>query len=564
MRYMVAEKKLDRAKSLTVAKLERQATAGGRVEPGSGSTTDGPSGKGDAPNGQAVDSEALADSEIARKAAVTRSEKQREQLDQVAAENEKLTSQLTVLKARLTRLTDDDYAKTDLFKQLKSQHEDMIKRINDLEAVNVELRTEAEKLQAERTAYQAQMDAESSAANAEREQLLAKAENDITRIRTARDELAAELAVKKAAQEEERTSIGHLKQLNDAKEERISALQSEVDRVQLSSSDRACDSTADGGLGSFTEEELRTKHLNLDRQYAMLNQELASMGTAFKKASAAASQRTTNLAAMEEKLVRLAAEKGRADQKYFAAMKAKDAREQEVRTLRAQNSKSSDIVSQLKDAEAATRSLTMNLEKQLAEARESLTTLTRKMRAAQQQSSEHLILNEGLKAQVDELKASFATKDASIAATSASQRSSEVELAGLRTEVEELKTRLQSWQTKGIGNDNEHHEALRVCGPLPCCFSFTHINLEPRHLYGLPEELQEHGHQDLWPRLLPGLCRRTPPVTNEKVPELQQSLWCQRSHAYHVVMTRFTILLYTLPGTLGRVCHACFSLYDTD
>ena len=461
MRYMVAEKKLDRAKSLTVAKLERQAIAGGRTETGSGlgGGVDGIS-KNDLPNGQGDTSENLVEAETARKEAIAVSEKQKEQIEQLANHNEKLTSQLNVLTSKLLHLNDEDYARSDLFKHLKSQHEDVIKRINDLEATNNELRAEAEKLQAERTAYRIQLDTESQANITEKELQLARAETDLNRIRAARDELQADVNTRKHTQGQERASFTQMKQLVAATEDRIKALESEVDRLKISTLDSATNTSVN--LDNISDEELRTKYSTMERQYAMLNQELASMGTAFKKASTSASQKTNHLSELEEKVMRLSAEKSRADQKYFAAMKAKDAREQEVRTLRAQNSKSSDIVSQLKDAEAATRALVVNLEKQLAETREAFTNLAKQHRTSQQHASEKSILVDGLKSQVDELKTLLTAKDDSISAVSSNARKAEVEVEQLKARMEETKKSLDMWKTKGLGNQSGEYEMLRV------------------------------------------------------------------------------------------------------
>ncbi|MCJ1399955.1 E3 ubiquitin-protein ligase bre1 [Xylographa trunciseda] len=461
MRYMVAEKKLDRAKSLTVAKLERQAIAGGRSEVGSGlgGSVDGVA-KNDLPNGQGDSNENLAETETARKEAVAASEKQKEHIEQLATENEQLTIQVTALKSKLSHLSDEDYARTDLFKHLKSQHEDVIKRINDLEAINNELRAEAEKLQAERTAYRVQLDTESQAAIAEKELQLARAETDLNRIRAARDELQADVNTRKNTQGQERVSFTQMKQLVAAKEDRIEALESEVDRLKSSSMESAAGNPVD--LDNISNEELRMKYSNMERQYNMLNQELASMGTTFKKVSSTATQKTNHLSELEEKVMRLSAEKSRADQKYFAAMKAKDAREQEVRTLRAQNSKSSDIVSQLKDAEAATRALVVNLEKQVAETKEALTNIVKQHRTSQQQASEKSILVDGLKGQVDELKTSLTAKDNSLSAASSTARKAEVEAEQLKARLEETKKSLDMWKTKGLGNQSGEYEMLRV------------------------------------------------------------------------------------------------------
>lgn len=462
MRYMVAEKKLDRAKSLTVAKLERQAIAGGRNEIGSGlgSGIDG-SSKSDLPNGQNDNSESLAEAETARKEALAISAKQQEQLEQLAAENEKLTSQVTALSSRLSHLGDDDYARTDLFKHLKSQHDDVIKRINDLEATNIELRAEAEKLQAERTAYRVQLDTESQTVISEKEVQLSQAENNVARIRAARDELQADLQMRKAAQGQERTSVTQIKQLVAAKEDRIKALESEIDRLRKSDSNEVSGASKD--LDQLSVDDLRTKYSNIERQYNMLNEELASMGTAFKKASSSASQRTNHLSELEEKVTRLGAEKSKADQKYFAAMTAKNTRDQEVKTLRTQNSKSTEIVSQLKDAEAATRALVVNLEKHVAEVRDALNNTTKQQRISQQQATERGILVDGLKNQVDELKTNLTVKDTSISTASSTARKAEVEVEQLKARLEETRKGLDMWKTKGLGNQSGEYEMLRVC-----------------------------------------------------------------------------------------------------
>ena len=458
---MLAEKKLDRSKSTTVAKLERQAVSGGRSETGSGL-----GGTQDASNGQ-VDLkpnnlEALAEAEEARREAVAASAKRKEQLESLEAENEKLSAQVTTLSNRLTHLSDDDYSRTDLFKLLKSQHEDVIKRINNLEATNVRLREEAEKLQAERTAYRVQMENESGIAIAELEAQLVQAENDLARVRTGRDELITEVTLRKTAQSQERNSIEQVKELASAKEERIKALESEVARLKLQTGQSADLASQSPTVGDLSPDELRSRYSSLEKQYSLLNNELQSMDTAFRKASTLASQKLTNAAGLEEKVQRLSAEKSKADQKYFATMKAKEAREQEVRTLRAQNSKSSEMVSSLKDSEAANRALQVNLEKQIAEIKESLSTLESKYRASQQQTSERNISLQGLKVQVEELKKNLEAKDAVTSATTTAYRKAEVEVETLRVRLEETKESLESWKNKGLGNQSSEYEMLRV------------------------------------------------------------------------------------------------------
>ena len=482
LRYMIAEKKLDRSKSATVAKLERQAISGGRNEAGSGLR----GGTEDATNGQPTSKsdlgEELFEAEEARKEAVAESTKRKEQLESLEAENQRLTIQTTALNNRLSHLSDDDYSRTDLFKGLKSQHEDVIKRINNLEAINLQLRQEMEKWQAERTAYRIQLERESAVAIAERDALLAQVENDLARVRTGRDELIADVSLRKAAQAQERTSIEQVKEMASAQEERIKALESEIARLKLQRGESAGPASPPSNLDGLSIEELQSRYSNLEKQFSLLNNELQSMGTAFKKTSTLASQKLNNIAALEEKIVRLSAEKSKADQKYFAAMKAKEAREQEVRTLRAQNSKSSEMVATLKDSEALNRALQVNLEKQLSELQSSLATLETKHRASQQQVTEHNISLEGLRGQVEELKKSVEVKDSAASTTSTALRKAEIQIESLNVRLEETKKSLSSWKTKGLGNQSGEYEMLRVSsGPTHFFLHFSLLNIYVRN-----------------------------------------------------------------------------------
>lgn len=465
LRYMIAEKKLDRSKSVTVARIERQAVAGGRPEASNGlGVVTEISGEvhSDAGKSKIENGDDHTEAEEARKEAVAAISKQKEQLEALEAENNRLTAQVTALSNKLCHLSDDDYARSDLFKHLKSQHEDVIRRINHLEATNVQLREEAEKLQKERTAYRIELEGESEEAIAEKEAQLTQAEIDLARIRTNRDELIADVAIRKAAQVQERLSIDQLRELASVKEERVKALELEVERLRMRAGDADCHASPLSNLDDLSTDELHSKYANLERQYSMLSSELKSMAEAYRKASALASQKVGHTAALEEKSIRLGAEKSKADQKYFAAMKAKESREQELRSLRASSSKSSEMVSTLKDAEAATRGLIVNLEKELAEFKTSQASINSQHRASHQQLSEQRIIAEGLKAQVEELQKTLVAKDISATELSSTRRKAEVEIETLKVRLEETQKSLESWKAKGLGNQSDEYEMLRV------------------------------------------------------------------------------------------------------
>ena len=355
-------------------------------------------------------------------------------------------------------MTDDDYAQTDLFKQLRSQYDDVVKRINHLEATNIQLREEAEKFRSERTAYRTQIEDEARSSIAEKDNQLVRAETDLARIRNIRDELLADISTRKAVQDQEKTSVIKLQELADARESRIAALESEAERLRVQKDG----SESSPAVEDMALEDLRTKHAGLQRQYAMLNTELTSMQTAYKKFSSLASQKVMDFSALEEKVARLTAERSKAEQKFYAAMKSKDAREVEVRSLRMQNSKTSDIIAQLKDSETNTRSLLSNMEKQVSEAKEALNSVQDKQRSTHQQLTENNIVMDGLKGQIVELKALSTSKDSSLASTSTALRQAETEIVGLKQNLSDTKKSLENWKGKSLGNSSSEYEMLRV------------------------------------------------------------------------------------------------------
>ncbi|KAL8694075.1 MAG: hypothetical protein Q9218_001190 [Villophora microphyllina] len=465
LRYMLAEKKVDRQKSQTVARLEAQAIAGGQNETGSGL------GRGpDEETGNAKSeggSQALFEAEKARKEAMAVSAKQQEQIENLESENDKSRAENTALSARLTHLSDDDYSKTDLFKLMKSQYEDYVKRVNDLEARLAQLREEAEKDQTSKTAYRAAVEKELQSVQTERETQLAQAESDLARIRSSRDEYLGDNNVRKAVQAYERNSIDQLKELASSKDERIKALESEVERLRTQNTSHMNGETSESPNPSeYSVEDLLAKCAQFERQKAMLDTELESMQQAFTKASALASQKVTNFTALEDKVGRLQAEKSRADQKYFGAMKSNDMRAQEVRTLRAQNAKSSEAVSHVKEAEAASRAYSANLEKQIAELNGIKASSTKQYQIVQQSLNEKSIQYEGLKTQVEELKKLLTEKESATSVIKHAHRKAEVDIEKLRASLEETQKQVEQLKSRSSGKNDaelEGYRSMAIC-----------------------------------------------------------------------------------------------------
>ena len=429
-RYLVAEKKLDRLKSAQVQKLEQSAvgtSAAVKEEaPSASNGTEATNGTSPGPISEEL--------ETAKKQALAEAAKRKEQLEQIEQENKKLTEEVSALKVKLTGLSDDDYAKTDLFKAIKNQHEDVIKRINNLEATNITLREEAQKFQAERTAYRIKVD----------------------------DEVRASLA----------ESIEQSKQLVSACDSRIAALESECERLRLQIAEQqSSEGQESSGLEDLTPEQLRNKIAKLESQCKILGNELPSMESAWKKAQAIASKKITEIAAWEENIAKAHADKAKADQKFFAAMKTKGELEQQTRILRAQATKATEVVAQLKEADSLSRSLVDKLEKQCAEMRSQMDDLSSQHRQLQQKVSENAITSEGNVSQIAELKKVVEAKDATCLAAKHAQRESETERDKLAAQVTGLEKQVQIYKKKSTANQSSEVSTMELLIQCQICKS---------------------------------------------------------------------------------------------
>lgn len=466
-RYLVAEKKLDRLKSAQVQKLEQQAVGTSapvkEEAPSASNGTEAANGTLPGPMSEEL--------ETAKNQALAEAAKRKEQLEQIEQENKKLTEEVSALKVRLTGLSDDDYAKTDLFKAIKNQHEDVIKRINNLEATNISLREEAQKFQAERTAYRIKVDDEVRASLADSASHVSQAEANCARIRNARDELATKNNLLEASHKDSKDSIEQSKQLASACDSRIAALESECERLRLQIAEQSSEGQETSALADMTPEQLRSKISKLESQCKILGNELPSMESAWKKAQAIASKKITEIAAWEENIAKAHADKAKADQKFFAAMKTKGELEQQIRILRAQATKATEVVAQLKEADSLSRSLVDKLEKQCAEMRSQMDDLSTQHRQLQQKVSENAITSEGHVSQIAELKKVVEAKDATCLAAKHAQRESETERDKLAAQVTGLEKQVQIYKKKSTANQSSEVSTMELLIQCQICKS---------------------------------------------------------------------------------------------
>lgn len=112
---------------------------------------------------------------------------------------------------------------------------------------------------------------------------------------------------------------------------------------------------------------------------ATLYDEVDRLSAAYDALEKHASTRVTNLAKLEEKIVRLTTEKSKADNKYFAAMRAKDALEAELRTLARSAERQSKVIERYTDTEKGQQTQLMQAEKEVSALRRALQTHATKL-----------------------------------------------------------------------------------------------------------------------------------------------------------------------------------------
>lgn len=387
-------------------------------------------------------------------------EKQKEQLATAQAETQSLQEENVSLKVKREEMTDEEYIRTDVFKQFKSLNEDLIKQINHLEATNKHLREESERLQSERTAFRTKLNEEAQHHIADLERQLEERDADVTRIRGARDEWFAKANVLDSSQKEEKNALQQIKELAAAREDRIVALELEIQRQKPAEDQSMAGNDTD--LDNLAAHELLAKYKKLQQDFESINKELPALQQAYKRSMALAQKKVMDFTALEDRVASLLAEKQKADQKYFAVRKDADLRDRELAALRSQNRKSSEIVAQLKEVEAQHRVLISNLEKQLADLRQANASITAEHKKMESQIGEVSRQTDSLKNQQKALTASCKTQSTEISSLKERNNEQELDLARLAAKVEKMQKERDDWKRKALNNSSEEEEMLRV------------------------------------------------------------------------------------------------------
>ncbi len=188
----------------------------------------------------------------------------------------------------------------------------------------------------------------------------------------------------------------------------------------------------------------------------MLKTELSSMETAFNRAYEQNTRKVMDLVGMEDKFSRLIAEKAKADQKYFAAMKAKDQAVIEIKALRSQNNKSGEILSKLQEAEKSTKQKLDSLEKQLALSESAKGTYEKDYHLGKQKIGSLKLRYESSVARMQELQQNCAEKETILTAEANTHRQVVDELDSAKTQLKRAR------KLEASNGDSDQLQVYRV------------------------------------------------------------------------------------------------------
>ncbi|SNX84719.1 related to BRE1 - E3 ubiquitin ligase [Melanopsichium pennsylvanicum] len=370
-----------------------------KQEPGSPSNTEAPAAATAAREPSEALRKAMDELESARQDV----ELTRRESDSRYAEIQTLNEELKALKYKLhdtqnklMTLPEEVLLNSALYRELQTALRHTQEDVRHAREAIHSLETEANALRQDRGTFQRTVEAEANAKTEELEKLVKAKENDVTRLRSQRDELNAELVERRSREQVKFTQIEEMKALLNSKEERLTLLNSQVRRLrmtvaafqgqsvgvaslvtaeteedqfeQLSREAQAAHARVaelekrlaeqpaatsapngaeaniksdDGPEVAATESDLKAENerLRLSLQAAeasskAVDDELEKISAAYADLERQASVKVTDVSRMEEKSLRLVTEKSKADNKYFSTMRVKDTLEQELRAAK--------------------------------------------------------------------------------------------------------------------------------------------------------------------------------------------------------------------------------------
>lgn len=256
----------------------------------------------------------------------------KELMNQINTNYDKVVKENLQLSDKLENLNENDLINSVSYQELAAHNKELNESVNNLQKINDTTVNKLNELENKQTNVKHLLDKELREENETLKQQLQKSENDLVRIRTARDELLSKQTILKADFENQTTN-DELNKLNKVLNNRINALESERHETGDNSK-----------INELSKDEL-IQRIN------MLNSEIKEIEQAFQETRENSLSKLMSVTDQENMVKKLTIEKTKADQKYFASMRLKDSLSSENKILKTQINKSQELVSKLNDLE---------------------------------------------------------------------------------------------------------------------------------------------------------------------------------------------------------------------
>lgn len=235
------------------------------------------------------------------------------------------------LRSRLANLSDSDLRHSSAYMTLVDKNNQLQEQLRQTSKSKEELATAVKAHEAQVNVLIGGINKELENENVALKDLLSKAENDLVRVRAARDELLGKQALLKSELESKKTNEALLK-VNEILNERIEKLTQE----------KSADTNAN--FDSLEKAELVKRLL-------ILSTDLTEIEQAFEQTRSITLEKLRNSVDHEAMIKKLTIEKNKADQKYFASMRSKDALVTENKQLKSQISKTQELLAKMTEIE---------------------------------------------------------------------------------------------------------------------------------------------------------------------------------------------------------------------
>ncbi|CUM64801.1 uncharacterized protein PRCAT00002413001 [Priceomyces carsonii] len=270
------------------------------------------------------------------------------ELNEVRTENQLIKEKLetfsqnaTVVKQenaslleKLNNLGESEVESSEAYLELKNSNSYLKESLSELQKINNSCLKKLDSLENNQNDIKKLINKDLSDENASLKSQLHKSEEDLIRIRAIRDELLAKQTIATANVDNKQT-IEELNKLNQVLSKRIDFLESPESRT--------FDETK---FTDMLKEELI-------KRMCMLQVEIKEIEAAFQETRELAIKKLTSVVDQESLIKKLTIEKSKADQKYFASMRSRDAITAENKVLKAQVSKSQDLINKFNELEAS-------------------------------------------------------------------------------------------------------------------------------------------------------------------------------------------------------------------